>query len=351
MMAENALSLDITHSRGDFRLRARADLPLAGVTAISGPSGAGKTTLLRVIAGLEPAAVGHVRMRGEIWQGGGRFVPPRARRIGYVFQNARLFAHLSVGENISYGWKRRGRPAGLRERVIEALGLGPLLARRIEGLSGGEQQRVAIGRALAAAPDLLLLDEPLSGLDHRQRSEVLGYLARALGESRVPALYVSHFQREIARIADRVLSIEGGQTLGLRDFPDPILAERAGMENGAARLRIAGREFALCDPLPPEAGQGGPVRLRVLGEEVLLSAADPGESSALLVLPARIGALREAPEEAGQWGEGGFMLGILGDGFAFELPLPANPAPAPLYREGQAVWVIFPRGSLLPLVG
>ncbi len=350
-MQEDRLSFDITLARGAFRLVARADLPLRGVTAIRGPSGSGKTSLLRVIAGLEPGAEGCVRMGGEIWQGGGRFVPPRARRIGYVFQNARLFAHLSVRGNIEYGWKRRGRPEGLRERIIGALGLGPLLARGIEGLSGGEQQRVAIGRALASAPDLLLLDEPLSGLDHTQRGEVLGYLSRALGEARVPALYVSHFQREISRIADRVLCLEGGRTLGMRDFAAPLEAEVAAISPGGARLKIAGRAFTLPGPLPGDARAGGRVRLRVLGEEVLVSAADPGESSAMLVLAGRVAGIRELPNGACEWENATALLAIEGEGFAFEVPLAGDALRPGGCRAGQPVWITFPRGSLLPLAG
>jgi len=180
MNGSDSLYLDAQLTRGDFDLTVKADIALRGVTAIQGPSGSGKTSLLRLIAGLEPGAKGEVRMRGALWQGRGRFVVPQKRRIGYVFQHARLFTHMTVGQNLAYGWKRRGAVPQVLARVCDALDLGALMERDITGLSGGERQRVAIGRALAANPDLLLLDEPLSGLDSDRRSTVLNHIARAL---------------------------------------------------------------------------------------------------------------------------------------------------------------------------
>ncbi len=347
-MAGGILSFDITLTRGDFRLTACAELPLSGVTAIKGPSGAGKTSLLRVIAGLEPEARGQVRLQDTLWQGAGRFVPPQKRRIGYVFQNTRLFPHLSVAGNLAYGWQRRGRPAEVLERVIGALDLEPLLGRRIEGLSGGEQQRVAIGRALASDPQLLLLDEPLSGLDSSQRGEVLGYLSHALRQARVPALYVSHFEREINRIANRVLCIAGGRSLALHRLPAPLPARVIGRTGSSMQLMIAGQSFAL--PMPP-AAVGNEVALRVLAQDVMVSCSDPGVSSALLVLPGRVKAILSLPSDACAGGRKDLQVALAGAGWAFDLPLAESVIRRIGLDAGRAVWVSFGPDGLLPVAG
>lgn len=190
-------------------------LPERGITAISGPSGAGKTTFLRCLAGLERAQ-GRVSVLGQIWQDEKIFLPTHCRPLGYVFQEASLFPHLTVRQNLAYGAKRRQKraagpqsaPAIDMQRFIETLGIAPLMERRPETLSGGERQRCALARALAAAPQILLLDEPLAALDQKRKEEILPHLEK-LRDLNIPIIYVTHARDEIDRLADRVLTLNG----------------------------------------------------------------------------------------------------------------------------------------------
>jgi molybdate transport system ATP-binding protein len=198
-----------------FALDVDLGLSGRGVTALFGHSGSGKTTLLRCIAGLERVAGGELSVNGAIWQGTHVFVPTHRRPVGYVFQEASLFPHLSVRRNVEYGMKRV--PSTLRrgglDASIELLGIGPLLERATEGLSGGERQRVAIARALAVSPQLLLLDEPLASLDLARKQEILPYLERLRDDLDIPVLYVSHAPDEVARLADDVVLLEHGRVV------------------------------------------------------------------------------------------------------------------------------------------
>jgi molybdate transport system ATP-binding protein len=200
------LDLDLTYRRGDFTLAARfATGP--GLTAITGPSGAGKTTLLNLIAGLLRPDSGDIHLDGVAVTR----LPAHRRRIGYVFQEARLFPHLNVRQNLRYGrlFARAPAPATLAE-ITDLLDIGPLLDRRARDLSGGEKQRVAIGRALLAAPRLLLLDEPLAALDAARKAELLPYLARLRDQMRLPMLYVTHHPAELRGLAESWLRVEAG---------------------------------------------------------------------------------------------------------------------------------------------
>ncbi|MCD5994126.1 molybdenum ABC transporter ATP-binding protein [Pseudomonas sp. CDFA 602] len=192
-------------------------LPGTGVTALYGPSGSGKTTCLRCIAGLEQTANGFLRVHGEIWQDTDKavFVPAHKRAIGYVFQEASLFAHLSVRANLEFGLKRipRNQRSIELRHATELLGIDHLLERRPEKLSGGERQRVGIARALLTSPRLLLLDEPLAALDARRKNEILPYLDRLQRELDIPMLYVSHAQDEVARLADHLVLLEAGKVV------------------------------------------------------------------------------------------------------------------------------------------
>jgi molybdate transport system ATP-binding protein len=205
----------LQHSYPGFALGVDLELPGRGVTAIFGPSGCGKTTLLRCIAGLERSARGHLSIDDEIWQDDAmrRFVPVHQRSLGYVFQDASLFAHLSVSQNLNYGMQRV--PAAQRrvslEQSIDLLGIAHLLQRRPDALSGGERQRVAIARALASSPRILLLDEPLAALDAARKAEVLPYLEKLHNELDIPVLYVSHAIDEVARLADHLVLMEAGK--------------------------------------------------------------------------------------------------------------------------------------------
>jgi molybdate transport system ATP-binding protein len=191
-------------------------LPARGVTALFGPSGSGKTTLLRCIAGLDRAAGGFLRVKDEVWQDGERFLAIHQRPLGYVFQEAGLFPHLSVRGNLEYGLKRivSGKRKVRLEQVVELLGLDRLMDRcDPSSLSGGERQRVAIGRALLTSPSLLLMDEPLSALDAASRQEILPYLERLHSELEIPVIYVSHALDEVAQLADHLVLLERGRVL------------------------------------------------------------------------------------------------------------------------------------------
>jgi molybdate transport system ATP-binding protein len=191
------------------------------VTAIFGPSGSGKTSVLNVIAGLLRPRRGRVVVDGTVLVDteAGIFLPAHRRRIGYVFQESRLFPNLSVRGNLLYGRffaARDGRYASVEE-VIELLELGALLHRGIQALSGGEKQRVAIGRALLASPRLLLFDEPLSSLDEKRKQEVMPFLERLRDQARVPMVYVSHVWSEIERLSGRVVSMSEGKVVAVED--------------------------------------------------------------------------------------------------------------------------------------
>jgi molybdate transport system ATP-binding protein len=212
----STLALDVTLARTGFTLGVERELALDGITALFGPSGSGKTTLLRVIAGLERSARGRVTFNDSAWQSPEVFVPPHRRGIGYVFQDGRLFPHLTVEKNLMFAARRAAdRDATLGaigfDAVVAALDLQPLLRRRPGSLSGGEQQRVAIARALLTSPRLLLMDEPLSSLDVGRKREILPLIEQVPRTFRVPVLYVTHNVDEVARLASRVLLLAGGR--------------------------------------------------------------------------------------------------------------------------------------------
>lgn len=198
--------------RPRFTLDVNFELPDQGVTVLFGPSGCGKTTLLRAMAGLERCP-GHFWLGEQCWQDQQFFVPTHKRRLGYVFQEASLFPHLSVQGNLEYGWRRL--PKALqrqdKEQLFDWLGLTSLLGQGAAELSGGQRQRVAIGRALLSSPQLLLLDEPLSALDGKAKREILPLLEHLSDQAKVPIFYVSHAPEEVERLADRVLLMDQGQ--------------------------------------------------------------------------------------------------------------------------------------------
>jgi molybdate transport system ATP-binding protein len=203
------------HGRlGAFQLDATLALAPRGITALVGPSGSGKTTVLRCIAGLTRLSA-DVSLNGEVWQDQDCFTPPHRRPVGFVFQDAALLAHLTVKGNLRYAHKRADKTAPMVawDEVVEVLGLGALLPRSPAHLSGGERQRVALGRALLTQPKLLLMDEPLSSLDGTAKAQILPYLERLHRTLAIPALYVSHDPAEVARLADHVLTMDGGRIL------------------------------------------------------------------------------------------------------------------------------------------
>ena len=210
------LAVDVEKKLGDFTVAARF-ASAAGVTALFGPSGAGKTTIVNMIAGLLAPDRGRIALGDDVlFDSATRVnVPPQRRRIGYVFQEGRLFPHLSVRQNLDYGRRMNGLPRdrAAMERIVAMLDIGDLLARRPGRLSGGERQRVAVGRALLMNPALLLLDEPLASLDAKRKREILPYLERLRDEAKVPMVYVSHQAAEARRIVNSVVKLEGGRVV------------------------------------------------------------------------------------------------------------------------------------------
>ncbi|MBM4189368.1 MAG: molybdenum ABC transporter ATP-binding protein [Betaproteobacteria bacterium] len=306
------LSLRFDHAFADFRLQVDVRLPMQGVTAFFGPSGSGKTTLLRLIAGLEKPARGFLQVGTAVWQDGPQGLPTHQRRVGYVFQEARLFPHLSVAENLAYGQRRAGSPQGTqvdRARLLQMLGIEALLTRRPERLSGGEAQRVAIARALLTDPQILLMDEPLAALDAARKAEILPYLERLHAESQIPIIYVSHQFEEVARLADHLVLLEAGQVVAsgplseLTTRLDLPLAYRAEaeaiidaqvVEHDTAfhltRVAFAGGHLWL--PLH-SAPIGSLVRVRVRARDVSLTLAAQTGTSILNILPAVLTDLAE----------------------------------------------------------
>lgn len=211
------LDIDVAHQLGAFDLRIAFESDALSL-GIMGASGSGKTTLMSLIAGTLNPERGHVRVSGRTLTDTRRrlSVPPHLRRVGFVFQEARLFPHLSVRRNLLYGryFAPRAEGAAPFEQIVDLLGVEHLLKRRAVGLSGGEQQRVAIGRALLSNPSLLIMDEPLASLDTERRLEILPLIARVRDALAIPLIYASHVASEIATLADEVLVLEAGRLLG-----------------------------------------------------------------------------------------------------------------------------------------
>lgn len=210
------IELAITRRQGEFTLDVAIKLE-GPVSALFGPSGAGKTSILQIVAGLLRPDSGRIVVDGKVWfdSSAGIDMPAHRRRVGYVFQEGRLFPHFSVRRNLMYGrWFRRDETQRIRpDEVIELLGIGHLLERRPVNLSGGEAQRIAIGRALISDPDLLLMDEPLASLDAARRAEILPYIEQLRDRFHLPTIYVSHTREEIDRLANEVVTMEAGRVM------------------------------------------------------------------------------------------------------------------------------------------
>ncbi|MHC0054436.1 molybdenum ABC transporter ATP-binding protein [Actibacterium sp. D379-3] len=312
------LSLDVRLDQGGFSLNAVHEARLSGITALFGPSGAGKSTLLRVIAGLERGAVGRVGFDGALWQDSAArvFVPPHRRGAGLVFQDARLFSHLNVAGNLRYAARRSAGAGAITEAaVIEALDLAPLLARRPAALSGGERQRAAIGRALLARPRLMLMDEPLSGLDMRRKAQILPYIARLPQAFGLPVLYVTHAIDEVTRIADAMIALNGGRVVAAGPLAETFA--RLDLVAGGSRFeagviltaRVTGQDAAYHltrltvggQPLTMPAAQIAPgtaVQLRVRARDVLLATERPRGLSAQNILAGTVREILTEPDTA-----------------------------------------------------
>lgn len=304
----NSLLLKGKVTHPGFELNFDLALPGSGITALFGESGAGKSTLLRCVAGLVRPSDGQIRIGKEIWQNDEAkiFMPTHKRSVGFVFQDAALFPHLTVKNNLQYGMKRI--PAEKRvislEKAVELLGIGHLLDRMPETLSGGEQQRVSIARALATSPDIMLMDEPLAALDMKRKSEIIPYLLRLNAELEIPILYVSHALEEVSVLSDHLVLLEKGNVIASGkindlltrlDLPLAYYDVASAVING--QVIEEDRQFCLStirfsggNILLPSANLsvGQPVRLRIQARDVSLTTEKPVNTSILNAFEATV---------------------------------------------------------------
>ncbi|WP_240652887.1 molybdenum ABC transporter ATP-binding protein [Rheinheimera riviphila] len=278
MTVDQRLELDIEFIRPDFRLQLQTQLPLQGVTALFGPSGCGKTSLLRIIAGLEPAATGQITLGGSSWQQGNFKRPPEQRAIGMVSQHDSLLPHLSVLQNLHYGYHRIAPQRRLLTlaAVVELLALQPLLQRMPQQLSGGQKQRVALGRALLRQPQLLLLDEPFSALDQAGRQQLLPYLQRVLQTLALPVILVSHQLEDVAQLADQLLLLENGRLVAAGSVPELLQQQPLLLQEPWSVLQ------GTCQ-LPKNAGELALVQLQQRDKEETSAQQPPTASTLQLV--------------------------------------------------------------------
>jgi molybdate transport system ATP-binding protein len=307
-----SLSVDLRHQLADFEIRLRFDAP-PGITVLFGRSGAGKTTVINAVSGLLRPNSGRISLEDTVLfdSAAGINVPVHKRQLGYVFQDGRLFPHLSVHANLIYG-RRFNAPhsdAPSLEDVCELLGITPLLDRRIAALSGGEKQRIAIGRALLSYPRMLLMDEPLAALDSARKAEILPYLERLRDRTNIPILYVSHSMNEVARLATTVVVLENGKIAraGAAEqvLSDPDMVRQLGVreagsvlpatllrhhDDGLSELTFSGGRLFLPRM---DIAIGAHTRVRILAQDIILFRTAPTDGSALNILPVQIIALRD----------------------------------------------------------
>ncbi len=304
----DSLSFAYTLARGEFRLELEADLPMRGITGIFGESGAGKTSLLRCVAGLERPETGRLAVAGEVWEdsASGTCLPVHRRRVGYVFQEPRLFPHIDVRRNLDYGRRRADGERVDFDHAVGLLGIGGLLDRMPDALSGGEAQRVAIARALLRAPRLLLMDEPLASLDERRRQALLPYFDRLHAELDIPVLYVSHSLDEVCRLCDTLVVLGGGAIRAsgpietvLGDIDNPALDAGVSILHGS--VTDYDRHYDLstvaltAGHLRVSGSYGIDTRLRLLirSSDISVCREHPSQTSILNILPVRIDAIAE----------------------------------------------------------
>lgn len=286
-----------------FRLVVASQLPGRGITGIFGHSGSGKTTLLRFIAGLQPCKGATLMVGGQPWQSGKQCLAPHKRSVGYVFQEASLFPHLSAKGNLDYASKRAWPGSSpLKTDIIELLGIGSLLNRYPHQLSGGERQRVAIARALLINPSILLMDEPLAALDEARKQEILPYLHSLAAHIAIPMLYVTHSVSELSRLADSVLILDKGrvkaqgditqvsQMLGLSDPLHPFSILPAQVSEVHPHWKLVCVKSHKASLWLPDTGLTvkTKVRLMVQAKDVSLSISAHQDSSILNIVPARV---------------------------------------------------------------
>jgi molybdate transport system ATP-binding protein len=301
------LQINLKKNQGQFTIDASFAVDATGVTALFGPSGAGKTSIINMVAGLSRPDSGFIRVNGRTVFDSekGIDVPPERRGFGYVFQDGRIFPHLSVRSNLTYGMKLipRNKRTIAFDDVVELLGIDHLLKRRIANLSGGEKQRVAIGRALLTSPSLLLMDEPLASLDQARKSDVLPFVERMSTQLSIPILYVSHSLTEILNLADTLVLLDSGRVQSVGRVEDvanrpelaftsnrsesgtvvPTVVDHHDLSDGLTYLRF-GRNL-LKVPLF-DASQGSKVRVQIDPRDVALALAAPSDTSVQNIFPA-----------------------------------------------------------------
>ncbi len=313
---EMDLKLSLTEPGRRFELQLAASLPGSGITAIYGDSGCGKTTLLRCLAGLQPGVQGHLRVHGETWLDAGTNLPAHRRPVGYVFQEANLFPHLTVAGNLDYASKRAAPGAARlgREELIALLGLQELLQQSPASLSGGERQRVAIARALLINPRLLLMDEPLAALDSARKREILPYLESLHESLEIPLLYVSHSLEEVARLADHVLVLDQGKIVEQGPMLEVLAQLQSRLQEGEDSGAVLAGTIAAKDEAwhlsrfdfdggslwLRDSGEaiGERLRLQVLARDVSLSLTDNSDSSIVNRLPCTVREIVNEQDEA-----------------------------------------------------
>ena len=310
------LTVRIEHRFRGFRLAMEFAIERPGLTALFGPSGSGKSTCINLISGLLKPESGYIEINGKAVfdSASGLNLPARQRRIGYVFQDARLFPHLSVKRNLDFGARRSPEPPSPAERghVVEMLGIGHLLERRPAGLSGGERQRVALGRALLMKPSLLLLDEPLAALDQARKSEILPHLERLRDAARIPIVLVSHALDDVARLADDIVVVNEGRCVAAGPVEEILsrldLLELTGqsepmsvitaevlhhdVEGGLSELGFNGGRLWVARV---EAEPGAQVRLRIAARDVMLALEPPAAISAINLIRGRVAGIASGP--------------------------------------------------------
>jgi molybdate transport system ATP-binding protein len=310
-----------------FKLDVDLSLPGRGVSALFGPSGSGKTTCLRAMTGLERFPGSYLEVNGEVWQDDERniFLPTFKRPLGYVFQEASLFPHLSVQRNLEYGMRRV--PSAMHQvsldQAVALLDIGHLLQRNPDKLSGGERQRVAIARALATSPRILLMDEPLAALDSKRKEEIMPYLEKLHDELDIPVIYVSHSADEVARLADHLVLLENGKVVASGATSDLMTRLDLNFAHGDtasalvvatvtahdASFHLTSAEFSGGQLLLPQqaATIGQQIRVRIQARDVSLSLTPQRDSSILNIVPATVAELSD--DAAGQ-----VMIGLDANG-------------------------------------
>jgi molybdate transport system ATP-binding protein len=296
--------------RESFHLESQLSMGLTGVTGLFGPSGSGKTTFLRCLVGLERSPQGYLRFGDQVWQDESQelFLPPYRRPVGMIFQESRLFDHLSVRDNLNFGRKRspKGRRKISWQEVIEILELTPLLNRRPTGLSGGERQRVAIGRAILTSPELLIMDEPLASVDHEGKRRILGFIQQIQSRLKLPILHVSHDMGEIIQLADRLALMDKGKILATGPIHEMITRLDLPLAHRGDAGTVLTTQVTHQDPIyhlnhlsfgtPKQKllvasnnlSLGETVRIRIFARDVSLALKNPGKTSILNIFPATV---------------------------------------------------------------